>query len=122
LGNAGALNQVFLNLLKNAAEALEASGGSVSVVAAREGEGTLVVKVEDDGPGMTPEVRGRLFEPFFSTKGAGRGTGLGLSISRRIVKDLGGSIDVESTLGSGTRFFVRLPVEGAQGEERRRER
>jgi len=113
MGNAGALNQVFLNLLKNAAEALEITGGSISVVAALQGEGALIIKVEDDGPGMTSEVRERLFEPFFSTTGAGKGTGLGLCISRRIVTGFGGSIEVESTLHSGTTFSVHLPTEKA---------
>ena len=73
----------------------------------------MVVEVCDDGPGIASELQERLFEPFFSTKEAGRGTGLGLSISRRIVIDHGGSIDVESAVDRGTVVSVRLPVEGA---------
>jgi two-component system NtrC family sensor kinase len=70
----------------------------------------VVVKVRDDGPGVAPELHAKLFEPFYSTKEAGRGTGLGLSISRRILSDHGGSIEVESAPGQGTAFTVRLPV------------
>jgi signal transduction histidine kinase len=108
-GDARAINQVFLNLLKNAAEALEGRGGVVTVSAFVDGA-WVVVRVRDDGPGVAPELHARLFEPFYSTKEAGRGTGLGLSISRRIVNDHGGSIEVESAPGQGTTFSVRLPV------------
>jgi signal transduction histidine kinase len=120
-GDARALNQVFLNLLKNGTEALEGRGGTVSVALRQEGR-SLVVEVRDDGPGITPELQERLFEPFFSTKAAGRGTGLGLSISSRIVTEHGGSMEVESCEGVGTTFRVRLPIRsgrsaGAGGEE-----
>jgi signal transduction histidine kinase len=108
-GDARAINQVFLNLLKNAAEALEDRGGSVVLSAAVDGA-WVVVRVRDDGPGVAPELHAKLFEPFYSTKEAGRGTGLGLSISRRILNDHGGSIEVESAPGQGTTFIVRLPV------------
>jgi two-component system NtrC family sensor kinase len=102
-------SEVFLNLLKNAAEALEDRGGSVALSAVVEGP-WVVVRVRDDGPGVAPELHTKLFEPFYSTKEAGRGTGLGLSISRRIVNDHGGSIGVESAPGQGTTFTIRLPV------------
>ncbi|HEY8152941.1 MAG TPA: ATP-binding protein [Myxococcota bacterium] len=108
-GDARAINQVFLNLLKNAAEALEDRGGIVTVSAVVDGA-WVVVRIRDDGPGVAPELHTRLFEPFYSTKEAGRGTGLGLSISRRIVNDHGGSIEVESAPGQGTAFTIRLPV------------
>jgi len=108
-GDARAINQVFLNLLKNAAEALEGRGGIVTVSAVVDGA-WVVVRVRDDGPGVAPELHTKLFEPFYSTKEAGRGTGLGLSISRRIVNDHGGSIEVESAPGRGTTFCIRLPV------------
>jgi signal transduction histidine kinase len=103
-----ALNQVFLNLLKNAAEALRERGGTVKVAARAEGD-SILVTVRDDGPGIAPELRARIFEPFFSTKGAGRGTGLGLSISRRIVAEHGGSLELESLPGRGAAFQVTLP-------------
>jgi signal transduction histidine kinase len=114
-GDARAINQVFLNLLKNAAEALEDRGGVVSVSAVVEGA-WVVVQVRDDGPGVAPELLTKVFEPFYSTKEAGRGTGLGLSISRRIVNDHGGSIEVESAPGRGTTFTIRLPVGGRERE------
>ena len=110
-GEARALNQVFLNLLKNATEALEGAGGVVCVRLSHEGD-QVVIEVRDDGPGIPSAHRARLFEPFFSTKGAGRGTGLGLSICRRIVSEHGGSIGVESFEGGGATFTVRLPVHG----------
>jgi two-component system NtrC family sensor kinase len=111
-GDARALNQVFLNLLKNAAEAYENRGGSIAVGARAEGD-SIVVEIRDRGSGIQPEVRERLFEPFFTTKGAGRGTGLGLSLSRRIVNDHGGEIELESEPGRGTCARVVLPASDA---------
>jgi signal transduction histidine kinase len=109
-GDAGALNQVFLNVLKNAAEAIEGQGGGTIHVSAR-AEGTaLAVRIRDEGPGMDSEALSHLFEPFFTTKEAGRGTGLGLSMSRRIVEEHGGTIEVESAPGEGTAVTVRLPA------------
>jgi signal transduction histidine kinase len=106
------LNQVFLNLLKNALEALEGSGGTVRVRLRREG-GLVAVDVEDDGPGIDPALRERLFEPFVTSKPAGHGTGLGLPISRRIVQASGGTLEVRSEPGRGTCFTVRLRGECA---------
>jgi signal transduction histidine kinase len=80
-------------------------------VTARLGEGGVIVEICDNGPGVAPEVRERLFEPFVTTK-AGRGSGLGLSISRRIVEDCGGSLELESQPGAGTRVVMRFPVPG----------
>jgi signal transduction histidine kinase len=118
VGDAGGLNQVFLNLVKNASEAFEQSGGTIRVSLRREGD-HVVVEVADDGPGIPAEHVGELFEPFFTTKTAGEGTGLGLPISRQIVSAHGGTIDVRSRPGRGTRFTIRLPVEGP-GEPRGR--
>jgi two-component system NtrC family sensor kinase len=109
-GDSGALNQVFLNLIKNAAEAMEGQGGSI-VVSLTEAAGEVCVVVADDGPGIAPEVQQRLFEPFYTTKGAGQGTGLGLSICRQIAEAHGGSLGFESTLGSGATFRLRIPFE-----------
>jgi signal transduction histidine kinase len=69
----------------------------------------LVVTVADDGPGIPEDVRPMIFEPFFTTKAAGQGTGLGLSISRKIVIAHGGELEVDSEVGRGSRFSVRLP-------------
>ncbi|HVN40323.1 MAG TPA: ATP-binding protein, partial [Myxococcota bacterium] len=114
-GDARSLNQVFLNLLKNAAEAYEGRHGRVEV-RARAGEGAVIVEIQDGGPGIAPELRDRLFEPFFTTKPAGKGTGLGLSISRRIVTEHGGRIELDPAPGGGTCARVTLPVRrNAQG-------
>jgi signal transduction histidine kinase len=111
-GDPSALKQLFLNLLKNAAEALEETGGTVRVRAAPSAEGRGVeVSVSDDGPGIDPAQAERIFEPFFTTKTAGRGTGLGLSICRRIAEAHGGSLVVSSTPGAGATFTLRLPAE-----------
>jgi len=114
-GDPRALNQVFLNLFKNATEALEGRGGSISV-SARYEEGSVVVQIQDNGPGIARELLPRVFEPFYSTKEAGRGTGLGLSISRRIIAEHNGSIDVRSIDGEGATFIIRLPVQGESRE------
>ncbi len=120
LGDAGALKQLFLNLLKNAAEALEESGGTIQVAATGPPDGREVqVTVADDGPGMEPAIVERIFEPFFTTKPAGRGTGLGLSICRRIAEAHHGALEVSSAPGSGTTFTLRLPVEMQDATELR---
>jgi signal transduction histidine kinase len=108
-GQAHALNQVFLNLVKNAAEAIGEGGGNIYIgVEALERE--VLVTVRDDGPGIMPDVQEKLFEPFFTTKSAGNGTGLGLSICRRIVVAHSGAIDVQSPVGGGAEFWIRLPA------------
>jgi len=104
----GQLNQVFLNLIKNAAEAIEGEG-TVTVRTFRRKD-RVVVEVADTGRGMTPEVKKKLFEPFFTTKPVGQGLGLGLSISAMIVHNHGGEITVRSRPGLGTVFQVGIPV------------
>jgi signal transduction histidine kinase len=107
------LNQVWTNLIDNAADVL-AGAGRLTVRTAREGERVLV-EIGDDGPGIPPEMRDRVFEPFFTTKGVGEGTGLGLDIVRRIVVERHhGEVRVESRPGE-TRFQVRLPIGGPVG-------
>jgi two-component system, NtrC family, sensor kinase len=116
-GDARALNQVFLNLLKNAAESHEQSEYGSVWLTARAEEGAVLVEIRDDGPGIAPEVRERLFEPFVSTK-VGRGSGLGLSISRRIMEEHGGRLELESAEGQGTRVVMRFPLPAEPGEGR----
>jgi two-component system, NtrC family, sensor kinase len=70
----------------------------------------VVISVTDTGPGIPPEIRSRIFEPFFSTKAQGEGTGLGLSVSHGIVRDHGGTLTVESVPGKGATFHIRLPA------------
>ena len=105
----GQLNQVFMNLLMNACDAMDGRGKIT--VRTRGADDGVVLEFQDDGPGMTPEVRGRIFEPFFTTKPVGKGTGLGLSISHGIVERHGGSMTVESAPGEGACFTIRLPLE-----------
>ncbi|HWG92521.1 MAG TPA: PAS domain S-box protein [Candidatus Thermoplasmatota archaeon] len=101
------VQQVVLNLIENAADAVRPQGGSVRVSTRATPDGGAQLVVEDDGPGIPEEVRGRMFEPLFTTKA--HGTGLGLSIVRRIVEEHGGTIMCDSTLGKGTRFTVTFP-------------
>jgi PAS domain S-box-containing protein len=111
LGGRASLLQVFVNLVTNAAHALPPEGGTVTLGLSSRGE-EVVARISDDGRGMPPEVRARIFEPFFSTKEGGRGVGLGLSIVQGIVARHGGSIEVASEPGQGTTFTVTLPVRG----------
>jgi len=108
LCNPGQLNQVFMNLLVNAAQAIE-KHGVISLETRREGESVVIV-IADTGCGIPAETAGRIFEPFFTTKEVGKGTGLGLSICYDIVKKHGGEIRVESRVGQGSRFTIRLPI------------
>jgi len=109
-GYGGELNQVWLNLLDNALDAIPQEG-HVQVTARLE-NASVVVRVVDDGPGIPADIRARIFDPFFTTKPAGHGTGLGLDIARRLVRNNGGAIDVESRAGR-TEFRVTLPLAAA---------
>jgi two-component system cell cycle sensor histidine kinase/response regulator CckA len=107
--------QVFLNLLVNAAQAVDptrASENEIRLVVTASGP-SVVIDVIDNGGGIGDDLRARLFDPFVTTKPAGEGTGLGLFISREILHGLGGSIDVESELGRGTRMRVTVPAAAA---------
>lgn len=115
--NLGELNQVFLNLIVNAAHAIRDSGkdagtGCISVTTRVDGDCAEIV-IGDNGCGITPENLDKIFDPFFTTKEVGRGTGQGLAIARSIVVDKhGGDIRVDSEVGVGTRFILRLPIAG----------
>lgn len=118
----GKLNQVWMNLLSNAAQALgNRADGLVRISTNLDGEHFLVT-IEDNGPGIKSGDQSKIFEPFFTTKAVGQGTGLGLSISHSIVERHGGHIWFESTPGKGTKFLVRIPLvapapEGQELEE-----
>ncbi len=109
----GEMQQVIRNLWQNALEAV-ADGGHVRVRTRHEGGG-VVLEVEDDGPGMPPAVKARVFTPFFTTKPPGKAMGLGLAITHQMVTRAGGEIGVESEVGRGTVFRVRLPVAERSG-------
>jgi signal transduction histidine kinase len=102
------LNQVFMNLVMNACDALEGRG--TLTIRSRSAGGSVRLEFEDDGPGIPEEVRGRIFEPFFTTKPVGQGTGLGLSISHGIVERHGGRMSVEQPPGGGALFRIELPL------------
>jgi two-component system NtrC family sensor kinase len=102
------LSQLFLNLLTNAVQAISGQG-EIRIQTRRDGE-TVVITVADTGCGIPPEIVGRVFEPFFTTRPVGQGTGLGLAMAYDIVKQHDGSIEVASTVGSGTTFTIRLPI------------
>lgn len=104
----GKLNQVFMNLLVNAIEAIPDSG--IIRLDVRSVDDEVEIRVSDSGVGMTDAVMHRIFEPFFTTKDVGVGTGLGLSITFGIIERHHGSIRVESTVGVGTTFIIRLPI------------
>jgi len=108
-GHAGQVNQVFMNLLTNAAQALsQTEHATISITTKGDAKG-VEVTIADNGPGIPPEVLPRIFDPFFTTKDVGEGTGLGLSIVYELVERHGGTIDVDTKLGQGTTFTVKLP-------------
>jgi len=114
---AGELNQVFLNIIINAAHAIQdvvgTSGKRGTITIATSVDGAfVVVAISDTGAGIPEHVRGRIFDPFFTTKDVGKGSGQGLAISNKIVEKHGGSLTFETELGRGTTFFVRVPIAG----------
>ena len=112
---AGKINQVFLNLINNAVQAIEERGTITLTTRHLPERGGVSVAIADTGRGIPAEHLHRIFEPFFTTKAIGKGTGLGLSITYGIIEEHGGTIEVESTPGQGTCFLITLPVAGPQG-------
>jgi two-component system, NtrC family, sensor kinase len=110
---AGEINQVFMNLLTNAIQAVEKGGGVIQVATRREDD-FAVVRISDNGAGVPGALRDKVFDPFFTTKQRGEGTGLGLSISREIVRRHGGTLTMEDGDGGGACFVCRLPVAGPE--------
>lgn len=114
---ASQLNQVFMNILTNAAQAIDGEG-EISIALKHVAETNRAqVTIKDSGKGMPPEVLDKIFDPFFTTKSVGQGTGLGLSISYGIVKLHGGDIVVKSEIGKGTEFTISIPVNGPPGAD-----
>jgi len=107
------INQVFMNIISNATDALLAdkeSSDQTVTISTEAASGQVVVKIRDNGPGIPEEIKGRLFDPFFTTKPIGQGTGLGLSISYQIIQKHQGAIAVNSALGQGSEFVITLPI------------
>jgi signal transduction histidine kinase len=121
----GGLNQVFLNLIVNAAQAIgekradqEAAKGSIFIETTRDGEEGIKILVRDSGCGIPLEIQEKVFDPFFTTKDIGKGTGQGLAIARSVVVDKHvGTIICESVAGEGTTFIVRLPIATPEATE-----
>lgn len=109
LGNAGKLQQVFTNLIINARDAI-LDGGKITLTTAITDDNEVIIEVSDTGEGISPENLSKIYDPFFTTKGVGSGTGLGLAVSYGIVQEHGGSIEVESELGKGTKFQLSFPA------------
>ncbi|MEG4234103.1 AAA family ATPase [Microcoleus sp. Pol11C3] len=121
----GQLNQVFMNILANAIDALEESNrerslekikapaNCITIRTEMKSQEWVTIRISDNGPGMSDEIKGRIFDNLFTTKGVGRGTGLGLAIARQIVVEKhGGTIEVNSVLSEGTEFTILLPMKG----------
>ena len=105
------LNQVLVNLIINAVDAMEGKGTLTLRTFQQPGEKKIVLEVSDTGMGIPAENLSKIFEPFFTTKEVGKGTGLGLSTVYGIVQEHGGTIEVESTVGKGTTFTIKFPFE-----------
>jgi signal transduction histidine kinase len=106
------LELALLNLVSNALDAMP-QGGALTL-AASHADGLVRIDVRDTGTGIDPDVRPRLFEPWVTTKPAGRGTGLGLSITRDLITSLGGTITLSTSSGQGTTFTIELPAAGSE--------
>ena len=106
--NPGNINQVFMNLLLNASQAIENRGNIW--ITTKQQDGKIIIEIKDDGRGIPKKVLNKIFDPFFTTKPVGKGTGLGLSISYKIIENHGGEISVKSEEGKGTTFTIVLPV------------
>ena len=104
----GKLNQVFMNILTNAIQAIEDKGEIY--ISTGSDEKNFTISIRDSGKGMTEAVANHVFEPFFSTKEPGKGTGLGLSISHSIIEKHSGNIEVNSEPGKGTEFIINIPL------------
>ena len=114
--NIGELNQVFLNLIINAAQALEeqvSDSGELGVISISTHvvESEVQIEIADDGPGIPHELQERIYEPFFTTKRVGQGTGQGLALARSTIEGHGGSLECISEPGQGARFTIRLPLD-----------
>jgi CheY-like chemotaxis protein len=121
VGDAARLGQLFVNLLANAAQAsAEAGGGKVRVSTRSEPGGRVIVEIDDEGKGIAPELLGRVFDPFFTTRPVGQGPGLGRSVCHGIVTSMGGEIAVERREPQGTRVRITLPAARRPGPAPRR--
>jgi two-component system NtrC family sensor kinase len=117
LGNASEIQQVFTNLLLNAADAMQGRGNITIASSSAPQDGGVVVTFSDTGPGIPPDIKNKIFDPFFTTKPPGKGTGLGLSIVYGVMQRHGGTIEVDSTPGGGTTFTLRFSLNPQEKED-----
>ncbi len=110
--NPGQLNQVFVNIIMNALQALE-QDGTITIKTFKQNS-KLLITISDDGPGIEDQIISKIFDPFFTTKDVNKGTGLGLSISYSIIQSHGGRLSVDSIVGKGTMFIIELPLDSRQ--------
>ncbi len=110
IGNSNQIQQVLMNLMINAQQAMEGAPGMITIETALAGPERIEIRLSDSGPGIPKDIQAKIFEPFFTTKAAGKGTGLGLSVSYGIIKDHHGDITIQSESGQGTTFVIYLPV------------
>jgi signal transduction histidine kinase len=110
IGNGNQIEQVLINMMINAQQAMDGAPGSIRIWTALSETGEVEIRIKDSGPGIPKEIQAKIFEPFFTTKGVGKGTGLGLSVSYGIIKDHKGDIRLESEPGLGTEFIITLPT------------
>jgi two-component system NtrC family sensor kinase len=108
--NADTLEQVFINLMGNARDAMEGAADKRLYIRALNKAHTTQVSIQDTGEGIAGHLGGKVFDPFFSTKPPGKGTGLGLSVCQRIISNLGGTLRYDSKEGQGTTFYIQLPT------------
>ncbi len=118
-GNMGEISQIILNLLINAFQSIKEKSGTITITTKRESKYFISVSIADTGCGIPPEIKEKIFEPFFTTKEVGVGTGLGLSIVHGIIEKHGGLIEIQSEVGKGTAFIMRLPTEERNQSEDR---
>ena len=105
----GQINQVFMNIMSNAADAIENENGKI-IITTSVNNNNVLISIKDNGKGMSDETKQKIFDPFFTTKDVGKGTGLGMSIAYGIIEKHNGSIDINSTIGIGTEFIITLPI------------
>jgi two-component system NtrC family sensor kinase len=106
----GELQQIYTNIAINAFQAMKQKGGKLIVETSQDDAGYVVAKFADTGPGISPENLSKIFDPFFTTKPEMEGTGLGLSVCRGLVEKYNGKIEVETRVGHGATFIVKLPA------------
>ena len=111
------MQQVLLNIINNALDALDKKGGRLNIESF-EKDNAVIIRLKDNGPGIHPDHLARVFDPFFTTKPVGKGTGLGLSICYGIINKMGGEIDVKSGVGIGTTFEIRLPSDSSKSNHK----